>query len=302
MSVYKYASWSFGDTEALINALGEENALGLKSGDLTVERVGATLQIKEAIRPLFDKNGRRIPPRGLVANVCDPNREFRLDQPTLDYGARLARFEGMGLTPLILGADFEARAKELLQSLAQNEQTKNLLKRVHLPVVIPRTQVADLGQTTEELVTVAGKSYCREFPDRSFTNYRVGELAKRVAIVEGSRYGWLLGRMAEEPVVGIYVPNPLQGYSVHAQREQMSTLPEGFILSGPLDTAMGWVMYPDVLGRDYKTPGYDCSAVQWQSSEYSLCFRADVGGACFAGGARLADAGGYCSGGLLFLG
>jgi len=281
---------------------GREVVEGVLSGELTVERVGTTLQIKEAVRPLFDKNGRRIPPRGLVANVCDPNREFALVQPEIDYSAWLERFDGTGLSTFISGADFEARAKELLQALGQNEQTKNLLKGVHLPVVIPHTQVADLGQTIEEFVAAAGKSYSRQFPDRSFKNYRQGELAGQVTIVDGSRYERLIDDIAESSVVSIYFPNPLQGFSVDAQREQMATLPESFILSGPLDTAMGWIMHTNVLARDYQTPVYDCSAVQWQSSEDSLCFKACDDGAYFGLRADLADAYDGYSGGLLFIG
>ncbi len=41
---------------------GREVVEAVLSGDLTIERVGQILQIKEAVRPLFDKNGRRIPP------------------------------------------------------------------------------------------------------------------------------------------------------------------------------------------------------------------------------------------------
>ena len=63
---------------------------GALSGELTFERVGNVVQIKEALRPLFDKNGRRIP-CDLAANVCDPNREFHLNQPMIDYAERLYR-------------------------------------------------------------------------------------------------------------------------------------------------------------------------------------------------------------------
>lgn len=61
-------------------------------------------------------------------------------------------------------------------------------------------------------------------------------------------------------------------------------------------------MYPDVMARDYQTPGYDCSAVQWQSSEYSLGFGAGGGKMFFDYGDYLAGANDGCSGGLLFLG
>lgn len=297
----KYSSWNLGQIEALLNIIGEKNALALLHGEKILVAEEKSVCIKEAILPLFDKHGRRIPPcGGLVANVCDPNRSFHLIQPEIDYRARLAQLEATGLAALISAAEFEARARELLQMLAESEPLKNLLKGVHLPVVIPQTEVADIGRTTEEFVTMAGKSYCRQFPKRSFTNYRAGGLEGEVSLMENSRYERLVEGIAKSSIVGICFPNPLQGFSVDAQREQMATLPESLLLSGPLDTAVAWIMYPDVLARDYNTPGYDCSAVQWQSAEGSLDFGAYDDCADFGYGAGLSGARGTDSGGLLF--
>ena len=302
MPVYKYSGWSFGDVEALINVVGEENARALIAGDLVLQCNGQIVQIQEAIRALFDKNGRRIPPKGLVANVCDADRDFHLNQPKLDYGLRLARFDQTGLVSFISAADFAARAEALITQLRENERTSNLLKGTYLPIVVPQTKVSDLGKSTEEFVTAAGDSYLRQFPDRAFNNYRKGELEKQVTIVLGSRYQQLTKSIEKESVVGIYFPSCLQGFSVEAQREQMHSIPEGFILSGPLDTAMGWMMYPDVLGRDYKTPGNDCSAVQWRSPGGSLDFGALDDCADFGDGSLLSFARSRYSGGLFFLG
>jgi hypothetical protein len=190
----------------------------------------------------------------------------------------------------------------LKAKLRSSAQLSNLLNCVHLEVVVPKTIVSDLGKSTKEFVAAAGISYQRQFPNRPFTNYRKDELECQVTIVPGSRYERLIGSIEKSSLVGIYFPNPIQGFSVHAQREQMSNLPEGFILSGPLDTAIGWVMYPDILGRDNKTPAYDCSAVQWRSAGRSLYFEAGFGDATFGAGAGLRDAGSRCSGGLLFVG
>ena len=292
----KYGNWTQGQFEALINILGEENALALIQGDVEV-----TFQL--CARKFFDKNGRRIPPRGLVAAVCDSNPNYRLNQPNSDYAGRLARLQQAGFTVGISADEFEARTSALLSVVEQNEQIKNLLKGVYLPIVIQQQMnIANLGEVTEKLVEAAGASYCRQFPNRSFTNHRKGELAGQISIVEGSRYERLIKKIASDLVVGIYFPACLQGFSVHAQREQATTLPEGFILSGPLETAMGWTMYPDVLGRDWNTPGYDCSAVQWRSADYSLGFKADGGRADFALKTNLGSAYGPCSGGLFILG
>ena len=74
----KYGNWTQGQIEALINAIGEENARALLEGD-----VEATFQ--PCARKFFDKNGRRIPPHGLTGAVCDPNPNFYLDKFTDDF-------------------------------------------------------------------------------------------------------------------------------------------------------------------------------------------------------------------------
>ena len=278
----------------LPGAPDEEILQGVLSGDLEIV-------VQKAMQILFDRHGRRIPPRGLVAAVCDPNRDFRLDQPSLDYANRLARLEQAGLPAGISAAEFEARASALLLAISQNSRIKNLLNGVYLPIVIPQMDIANLGEVTEKLVEAAGASYLQQFPNRSFTNHRKGELAGQATIVSGSRYEQLLACLDKGAVVG-YFPACLQGFSVHAQREQMVALPEDFILSGPLDAAIGWMMYPDILGRDFQTPGYDCSAVNWQLADYSLDFKANDDVADFGYGAYLGRAYDYDSGGLLLLG
>ena len=95
-------------------------------------------------------------------------------------------------------------------------------------------------------------------------------LAGKVSIVPGSRHEKLIEKMMQDYVVAIYFPNPLQGFSINASREQMATLPESLILAGGFDTASAMSMYPDIIARDWHTPGYDLSALNWQSSDYSL--------------------------------
>ena len=298
----KYPGITLGKIEALINCLnGMEVVDKLCSGELTVSFKGSALEIIEALKKLFDKNGRRIP-ENLKAAVCDPNSGYFLKQPAIDYARSFSKgFEGTGLAANMAASDFEETAKQLIEGLKADERTKKLLKGVYLPIIIPQTEIADLGEAVEEFVGMAEKSYRKEFKKRNFTNHRKNDLKGKVTVVAGSRYEKLIEKMQKESVVGIYFPNPLQGFSVDAQREQMAALPEGFSLSGPIDTAMGFAMYPELLGKDATTPVYDCSAVQWQSSGYSLNFGADDDDADFGSGSNLSDADDYCSGGLLFV-
>lgn len=303
-----------GRLEALGNMLGtlddESVAEGLLTGDFEAKAAGDLVVIQRRIPLLFDRRGRRIPPRGLKASVLPPNREFRLVQPDISRSAlaqqleRLSRRFPTGLeTEFLPVVEFIEQIDALINQLQADKQLANLLKGVYLPVCMPHLVVADYGQALDEIFLPAvAAAYKAQFPERSFTNYRQGVLASQVTIVPGTRHERLLTAMAAGPVVGLYFPNPLQGFSVDAQREQMATLLDGFVLSGPLDIAAAWVMHSDVLARDFQTPGYDCSAVQCESSESSLCFRADNGMARFGSRTDLSDARVNYSGGLFFLG
>lgn len=299
----KFKEINLGQIEAFVTKVGGlENFKKILSGELEFKISAKDAAVVAAIAKLFDKTGRRIKPKDLEASICDPNKDFYVEQPKIDYTDRLCRgFEGTGLVPFMSLADFAGDADALINELKNDEQYKNLLKGPYFPIIIPKSQLTDLGAMTEELVGAAEKAYKKQFPNRPFTNYRKGDLKGKVSIIPGSRYSQLFDKLKQESVVGIYFPTALQGYSVDAQREQMSTLPERFILSGPLDAAMAFTMYSDVLGRDGNTPLYDCSAVQWQSSEYSLHFSAYDDDAGFGSGSGLSDAYGRCSGGLLFV-
>ena len=140
------------------------------------------------------------------------------------------------------------------------------------------------------------------FPKRNFNNYRKGKLEKQVTIVPGSRHEQLVAAMAKGVVVGIYFPNCLQGFSVYADREQMATLPEQFLLAGGFEASACMIAYPDVLARDNNTPLLDLAALQWQSAGYSLCFNADGDCAYFGSRSGLGSTYGNYAGGLVVLG
>jgi len=294
----KYADWTRGQVEALINIIGEETAKGLLAGDVLAE-------FKEVVKKFFDKHGQRIP-EGLQANVCDANRSFRLDQPKLDmetdFANRILRLHGcLSIDTEVTAEQLMAETERLLAIIMENPQIANITNGICLPVVLPKLVTDDLGAELEMYLAGVNNSYKKAFSDRSFNNYRKGDLSDKVSFVDGSRHDQLIERMKEGLVIGLHFPNPLQGFSINADREQMSTLPEGFILSG-MDTLITMVMYPDILARDYNTPGLDLAALQWQSADDSLFFRANDGTLVFGVAGDLAYADGHFSGGLLFLG
>jgi len=294
----KYADWTRGQVEALINIIGEENAKGLLAGDISAE-------FKEVIKKLFDKYGRRIP-EDLKANVCDADRDFHLNQPKLDeevdFANRITRLHRcLSIDTEVTAEQLKMEIGRLLALVRSNSQIANITNGVWLPVVLPKFVTDDIGAELELYMTAVGNSYAKTFSDRNFYNHRKGTLANEVSIVNGSRHEQLVERMKQGPVIGIHFPNPLQGFSINASREQMSTLPERFVLSG-MDTPIAVAMYPDILARDWNTPGLDLTALSWRSADYSLNFGANDAELDFSSTGNLAGADDDYSGGLLFFG
>jgi len=294
----KYADWTRGQVEALINIIGEENAKGLLTGDISAE-------FKEVIKKLFDKHGRRIP-EGLQANVCDANRNFRLDQPKLDeevdFANRILRLHGcLSIDTEVTAEQLKVETERLLAIIRGNPQIANIANSVYLPVVLPKFVTNDLGAELELYLAGVNNSYAKTFGSRTFYNHHKGTLANQVSVVDGSRHDQPISRMKEGPVIGLHFSNPLQGLSIYAQREQMSTLPEEFILSG-LDTIIAMIMYPDILAHDWNTLGLNLPALQWQSADGSFGFEAFDDWLDFGSTDYLAYASDRFSGGLLFLG
>jgi len=294
----KYPDWTRGQVEALINIIGEDVAKGLLTGDISVKP-------EEVIRKLFDRHGHRIP-EDLQASVCNADRDFRLDQPKLgkevDFANRILRLHGcLSVNTEVTAEQLKAETERLLAIIRDNPQIANITNAVYLPVILPKLVTDDLGAELELYLAGVNNSYAKTFSDRKFYNHRKSDLTNNVSIVDGSRHDQLIERLKQEPVIGLHLPNSLQGFSVNASREQMLTLPKGFILSG-MDTLIAMMMYPDILARGWNTPGLDLAAFSWQSADYSLGFKADDDELDFDFAVGLAGASGRYSGGLLFLG
>lgn len=295
--------WTAGELNALVKKLGEKNARRLLRGELVLKTgEGGEAELAKALKKLFDRHGRRIPPKGLKAPVSDPNRDFWFKQPEIDYVARHARHTELFGDSGITVEEFRERSERLIARLKDDEQLSGTMNGVYLPVILPRLpEEFDYGEKLEELLGVVEKSYCTEFPSRKFYNHREGKLAGEVKIVHPS-HEMLIETLKAEPRVGLYFPNPLQGFSVDAAREQMNDLPMDLLLSGGLDMAAAMAMYSDVLARDINTPSLDMAALSWHSSGSSLYFEAYGGLLRFPGRASLSHADGGYSAGLLLLG
>lgn len=251
----------------------------------------------------FDKNGRRIPPRNLKNEVCDPQNSFRLIQPEIDYSVIITRLERSFINGKFLSAvEFQQQAEGLLAQLRHDDLLINLLKGIWLPICFPHLQIKNYKQSLESVFLPAVEiSYQKQFPNRRFENIKNSELADQVIVAKESRHEVLLNKMEHGSVVGLLF-FPFQGYSILAQRDQMASLPMSLLLCGAVDLATAMAAYPDVLSRDWNTPGYDCSAVTYRTEVSFQFFRASNANLKFDSRISLSQAYDRFTGGLLFLG
>lgn len=214
----------------------------------------------------FDVEGRCIPAK-LFDRVTEPDRTYRIDQPALESRIRLQRVTSFLKGSEILPADqFESSISSLLAGITSDPKIRNVLRGVHLPIGLPRIPAGlDYGEILEEaFFPVLEASYKDAFPGRQFQNNCRGRLKGRIKLVPRTRHERLLAAMNDGPVCAIFFPPALLGYSVLAARQQIESLPESFILSGPFDGAMAFAMYPQELARDKLAPGVALPGVHWR--------------------------------------
>jgi len=109
--------------------------------------------------------------------------------------------------------------------------------------------------------------------------------------------------MASGPDAVWYFPRALQGFSINAEREAMKILiGRSLALSGAISTSLAITGNVVEMVGSFNTPGYDCAAVSWGSSDYSLYFWAAGGKLEFSTTDDLGSAYGGYSAGLVFLG
>lgn len=280
----------------------EENWRRWRSGEIR-------LTMENVVSPLYSSTyGRFIAPQGFKGKYVNANFGYTVSSPpvpSLDDSAyrigrtRLALGDGL---PLIISPEECVKAwTELRAEIEQNARAKNILLAPCYPIVVPQLVVGDYGTTFEQKILPAvARAYGWQYSERTFVNYRQGDLAGKVGIVPESRINQLHGAMAIRPVPALYFPaSVLQGYSIPADIEAIQLMPEGFILADAIAASIGLIAYTDYLAVNGQTPGYDCPANTWRSGD-SLCFRADDGKLDFDG--RDLSAGGSCSGGVLFVG
>lgn len=296
-------------TGGQINALLSKICGNDKSVLQAILRDEVGIELISKLQKLFDRNGRRIPD-GLKSPVSDPNWDFHLEWPMLDteqdYNYRLNRlYNCFGSHFNVSGKQLMEETERLLTLIRDNPQVAgivNLTKGIYLPVVLPQMNTYDIGAILEQFLEAVEKSYLKAFPNRVFDNIPKGDLKGNINITTKSCNPYLFERLEKRPVMGIYFPNCLQGFTWKASLEQMSSLPEGFVLSG-LDIAMAMTMYPDILACGFNAPSQELNGLSWTKTygDYPLYFWAHDNRLVFDFFPGRVNEG-ACSSGLLFIG
>lgn len=264
----KYPKWSMGQTEALLNILGGENA----AKDVLRGRKKVYPE-KEGYQPLFDLHGWRLPPPNMKErcgcpspNVCLAAPIEFADNPNLE--TRFVRTcKRLGIEPPFEPRVFRDRASKTRSLIVRDEATRNVLCGPCLPILLPSIQdMAPIQDTTRcgeiikklALLSSIEHAFAEQFPGHCFSDLVIGAW---FSIREGSRHEQLITAMSKGPVVALYFPMALQGYLPLAAVEQMESLPDYFLLAGAIDTMAAMIMYPDVLARDADVPDLECAGV-----------------------------------------
>jgi hypothetical protein len=257
-----------------------------------------------AVAPLFDVSGRRIKTDAIVAPVNSASDRYALAQPRIDHSAIHARIsEHLGGAGELSVGDFKSRAVRLIEALSASDATRQLLQGVHVPFFLPQRLIADIGEALEEIFLPAvGSSWRAQFPKYDFRNELKGGLAGKVNIAPGSRYERLLRAMESGPVVGMYFPLALSGFSVDAALQQMSDLPDDFLLAGGVDASAALVGCPEMIMKiDGYAPQLDLSGIEGRASRYGYHFAPYGYNLTFNGRYHNGLASDYCASGLTWI-
>lgn len=209
-----------------------------------------TADVSGAPAALFDAHGRCIP-LGLSAPAHPTSRRyFSLTPPVINYTEIHARIrEYLGMADVISAKEFEQRAESILHKLRNDRQTSGITNGAGVPFFLPQVDYPDYGTALEETYLPAVQNaFSEKLPTYRFVNHHKGNLAAQLDIAPASRHQQLLDAMRQAPVVGYFFPC-LTEYSVPAVLEQVSLLPQQFLLGGGFDTAAALVGTPDLLLR-----------------------------------------------------
>ena len=253
---------------------------------------------------MFDVSGRRIPPSGLASAVNPASSRYDLAQPAIDYSVIHSRIsEHIPGAAALSRRELEDRAEALLEALRRTDGASELAGAVHVPFVLGAARHDDYGQALEDhYLPAVDRSWKAQYPKYDFKNELKGGLKGKLAPAPGSRHEALVQAMASGPVVGLYFPLALSGYSVDAALAQMADLPAGFALSGGFDACAALAACPELM---MKTEGYapqlDLSGLEASAPRYAYHFASYGYNLTFNGRYHNGLASDYCASGLTWI-
>lgn len=262
----------------------------------------------DELTPFFDEDGRCIPIQNLrfPVNPKDITKRYQLVQPELNYNKIHARITNhLRIGQIISVDEFTDRANIILNNLQKEDDIKLVTNGIYVPFYLAKSEIGDYGKTMEEIFLPAVETSFKErFPKYDFYNHRKGQLAYQVNIANGTRHEKLLEAIKNNTVVGFYFPNCFLGFSVNAAIEQISTLPDLFLLAGGLDTIASIIGSPDILMKTDAYPSLlDLAALQWhEKQKYSFQFEAYGYNLTFNGRYHNSKSSDYCASGLVVIG
>lgn len=203
---------------------------------------------------LFDGHGRCIPFELAAAVHHKTRRYFAFAQPAINYADIHARITGyLGIPARLSAKEFEQRAEAILQRLRDDPRTSGIANGVRVPIILPKASYPDYGEALEQIYLPAvSNAFTEKFPGYNFVNHHKSGLIGKLGVASQSRHQRLLAAMRQDQIVGYFFPC-LTEYSIPAALEQISKLPEQFLLAGGFDTSAALIGSPDLL---FRTDGY----------------------------------------------
>ncbi|MBT4162878.1 MAG: hypothetical protein HOC70_10285 [Gammaproteobacteria bacterium] len=224
---------------------------------------------------LFNEYGRLVPESLTNAVYEQSRRYFLCDAPSTDLDDIYSRTCNiLGPADDLTADDFRGRIEKILSSLESDPATKGITAGVHIPLLIPRMDIDDLGSALEEhYLPAVERAFLQRLPEAEFSNETNG-LAGKLSVRDGSRHGQLLEKLAKQSVVGVYFP-AMTEYSVPAAVEQIQRMPENCLLTGGIDLCAALIAAPDALIRkDGYPPTFWLTAIQGESENICYHFEA----------------------------
>jgi hypothetical protein len=290
-----FSDWTIEELRSLVEVIGEKRARRLIQVKFYPE-----LEVQS--ESLFNDVGIRLWNPGHI-NMDVRSSSFYFPQPRLldenDFRNRLAILRSsLGIDTEITAEKFQRETAILVKTIENDPAVCNLLNNAYLPIIMPMLSHESIGEELSFYVDGAGESHVRRADDKEFKRIFGVNLFANTEIVQGSRYQELIEKMKKKSVVAIYFPNALSG-SLSSQLEQLSGLPEGFMLPG-LDVAIAMAMYPEILAF-HTGPALCLTALKSKHTEYIFHFKNKGKKLYFVYGSERDDEANGYSKGLLYV-